>query len=99
MNVNDQPKITVGTVCYNAVSCIENLIKSVSTNSLSDISKARNNFAHGNLDKDFVGLSLLDLIFLEIVLYAMQLKYYGLEDINIKKAVNELFHKNLVIKE
>lgn len=45
MNVNDKPKITVGTVCYNAVSCIENLIKSVSTNSLSDISKARNNFA------------------------------------------------------
>ncbi len=49
MNVNDQPKITVGTVCYNAVSCIENLIKSVSTNSLSDISKARNNFAHGSM--------------------------------------------------
>lgn len=23
MNVNDKPKITVGTVCYNAVSCIE----------------------------------------------------------------------------
>ena len=63
------------------------------------LSQQRNNFAHGNLDKDFVGLSLLDLIFLEIVLYAMQLKYYGLEDINIKKAVNELFHKNLVIKE
>ena len=63
------------------------------------LSQQRNNFAHGNLDKDFVGLSLLDLIFLEIVLYAMQLKYYGLEDLNIKKAVNELFHKNLVIKE
>ena len=63
------------------------------------LSQQRNNFAHGNLDKDFVGLSLLDLIFLEIVLYAMQLKYYGLEDIDIKKAVNELFHKNLVIKE
>lgn len=49
MNVNDKPKITVGTVCYNAVSFIENLIKSVSTNSLSDISKARNNFAHGSM--------------------------------------------------
>lgn len=63
------------------------------------LSRQRNNFAHGNLDKDFVGLSLLDLIFLEIVLYAMQLKYYGLEDIKVKKALNELFHKNLVIKE
>ena len=63
------------------------------------LSQQRNNYAHGNLDKDFVGLSLLDLIFLEIVLYAMQLKYYGLEDIKIKKAINELFHKNLIIKE
>lgn len=51
MNVNDKPKITVGTVCYNAVSIRENLIKSVSTNSLSDISKARNNFAHGSMSK------------------------------------------------
>ena len=63
------------------------------------LSQQRNNYAHGNLDKDFVGLSLLDLIFLEIVLYAMQLKYYGLEDIKIKKALNELFHKNLMIKD
>lgn len=37
MNVNDQPKITVGTVCYNAVSCIENLIKSVSRQTYSNI--------------------------------------------------------------
>ena len=63
------------------------------------LSQQRNNYAHGNLDKDFVGLSLLDLIFLEIVLYAMQLKYYGLEDIKIKKALNELFHKNIMIKD
>lgn len=63
------------------------------------LSQQRNNFAHGNLDKDFVGLSLLDLIFLEIVLYSIQLKYYDLEDVSIKKALNELFHKNLIIKE
>lgn len=63
------------------------------------LSQQRNNYAHGNLDKDFVGLSLLDLIFLEIVLYAMQLKYYGLEDIKIEKAINELFHKNIMIKD
>ena len=50
------------------------------------LSSQRNNFAHGNLDKEFVGLSLLDLVVLEIVLYAMQLKYYGLEGIKIKKA-------------
>lgn len=63
------------------------------------LSQQRNNYAHGNLDKDFVGLSLLDLIFLEMVLYAMQLKYYGLENIKIKRVLNELFHKNLMIKE
>lgn len=63
------------------------------------LSLQRNNFAHGNLDKEFVGLSLLDLVFLEIILYAMQLKYYGLEEIKIKKAINELFHKNFIIDE
>lgn len=63
------------------------------------LSQQRNNYAHGNLDKDFVGLSLLDLVFLEMVLYAMQLKYYGLENIKIKRVLNELFHKNLMIEE
>lgn len=63
------------------------------------MSSQRNNFAHGNLDKEFVGLSLLDLVVLEIVLYAMQLKYYGLEGIKIKKEINELFHKNFIIDE
>ena len=63
------------------------------------LSQQRNNYAHGNLDKDFVGLSLLDLIFLEMVLYAMQLKYYGIENIKIKRILNELFHKDLIIKE
>lgn len=63
------------------------------------LSQQRNNYAHGNLDKDFVGLSLLDLIYLEMVLYAMQLKYYGLENIKIKRVLNELFHKSLMINE
>ena len=40
----------------------------------------RNYFAHGDLDKDFIGLSLLDLIFLQRIIYAMQLKISGLED-------------------
>ena len=62
------------------------------------LSQQRNNYAHGNLDKEFVGLSLLDLIFLEIILYAMQLKYYEVENITIKKTINELFHKNILIQ-
>lgn len=55
------------------------------------LSQQRNNFAHGNLDKDFIGLSLLDLIYLEYIIYAMQLKEYGVEKISIQRAINDLF--------
>ena len=63
----------------------------------SRISQQRNNFAHGNLDKDFIGLSLLDLIYLEYVIYAMQLKEYGVENMLIKRAINDLFGCHLAI--
>ena len=59
----------------------------------------RNHFAHGDLDKEFIGLSLLDLIYLERVIYIMQLKFHGVDDINIKKAVNDLFGCGLMINE
>lgn len=52
----------------------------------------RNHFAHGDLDMNFIGLSLLDLIFLEYSVYAMQLKHYGVQDADIQKSINELFH-------
>lgn len=61
------------------------------------LSKQRNNFAHGNLDKEFIGLSLLDLVFLEFILYAMQLKYYGVEDKNIQRAINDLFRRGFAL--
>ena len=61
------------------------------------LSKQRNNFAHGNLDKDFIGLSLLDLVFLEFILYAMQLKYYGVENGNIQRAINDLFRRGFAL--
>ena len=57
----------------------------------------RNHFAHGDLDKEFIGLSLLDLIYLEYVIYAMQLKKYKIQDIEIQKSINELFHLSLAI--
>ena len=63
------------------------------------LGKQRNNFAHGNLDQDFEGPALLDLIFLEMAIYAVQLKFYGIEDIKIQKAINELFRQNLAIKD
>ena len=63
------------------------------------LSTQRNNFAHGNLDKEFVGNSLLDLLFLEEVIYAMQLKYYGITKYSIQMAIKDLFHENIMIHE
>lgn len=57
----------------------------------------RNHFAHGDLDKDFIGLSLLDLIFLQRIIYAMQLKISGLEDKQIQRAINDLFQCRFAI--
>jgi hypothetical protein len=62
------------------------------------LSSQRNNYAHGNLDKEFIGLSLLDLMYMEYVLYAMQLHYYGIDTTNIRHAINDLFHLNYAIK-
>lgn len=56
------------------------------------LAEQRNHFAHGDLDKDFIGLSLLDLIFLERIIYAIQLKNCGVSNENIRKSINELFH-------
>ena len=61
------------------------------------LSDQRNHFAHGDLDKDFIGLSLLDLIYMEYVIYAMQLKHYGVADVQIQKAINDLFHLGFAI--
>lgn len=51
----------------------------------------RNHFAHGDIDKEFIGLSLLDLIYLEYIIYIMQLRFYGLDDDSIKSAIKDLF--------
>lgn len=57
----------------------------------------RNRFAHGILDKEFIGLSLLDLIYLEYIIYAMQLRFYDVDDVNIRKSINELFDLNYAL--
>lgn len=59
------------------------------------VAKQRNHFAHGDLDKEFINTSLSDIIFLEYIIYAMQLKMFGISDENIIKAIADLFHINL----
>jgi hypothetical protein len=59
------------------------------------LANQRNDFAHGNIDKEFVGESILDLIFLRYLIYAMQLKRIGISDFSIKNAINELFDTSL----
>lgn len=59
------------------------------------IGRQRNSFAHGNLDKEFINESLLDIVFLEQIVLAMQLKYFGINEIEIKKIINDVFHHNL----
>lgn len=62
------------------------------------LSDQRNHYAHGDLDMDFIDKSLLDLVFVERMVYAMQFKYYGIDDKNIQKAINELFKCNILIQ-
>lgn len=61
------------------------------------VGKQRNNFAHGNLDKEFINESLLDVVFLEQIVLAMQLQYFGIDEIKTKKIINEVFRHNLTI--
>lgn len=57
----------------------------------SRLAEQRNNFAHGNIDKDFKGAAILDLLFLRYLVYAMQLKRIGVSVANTRRAINELF--------
>lgn len=58
----------------------------------------RNDFAHGNIDIDINGLSLLDLMFMEFLIYAMQLKKFEIDDLSIRQSINDLFHQNFVFE-
>lgn len=50
-------------------------------------------------DIDFIELSLLDLIHVEQIVYAMQLKQYKIDNKNIQLAINALFGCNILIKK
>lgn len=59
------------------------------------LSQQRNHFAHGDLDKEFIGLALLDLIFLKEIVYAMQMKRFEIPNENIKRSLNKLFNAGI----
>ena len=61
------------------------------------VSDQRNHFAHGDLDKEFIKEALLDVTFLKYIVYALQLKSFGLTDDNIRKAINDVFHLNFTL--
>ena len=61
------------------------------------VSDQRNHFAHGDLDKDFINEALLDVIFMEYIVYTLQLKSFGLTEDNIRKAINDVFHLNFAL--
>lgn len=89
----------------NLMSDIGNYLYSINNSKLNynemgdRISKQRNNFAHGNLDMDIIDLSLLDLMFLERVIYAMQLNYWEIPSHNIRHIINDLFNMRLVLSD
>ena len=58
------------------------------------LSSQRNHFAHGDLNKEFIGDTLLDLIYLEWIIYAIQLRYYGVPYEKVRNAINSLFSLN-----
>lgn len=60
-------------------------------------SDQRNHYAHGDIDKEFIDEALLDVIFLEYLVYAMQLRFFEVSDENIRKAINDVFHLNYAL--
>lgn len=55
------------------------------------LSKQRNDYAHGNLDEKVEELSFLDLRFIEIVVYILQMSRYHNSVDNTIKAIEKLF--------
>ncbi|RVT57419.1 HEPN domain-containing protein [Niallia taxi] len=61
------------------------------------IQNQRNNIAHGNLDKEFNNIVVLDLFVLEWLYYAMVLNSMGVSRSKIKSAINKLFKRGFAV--
>ncbi|MBQ6827408.1 MAG: hypothetical protein IJO46_05275, partial [Thermoguttaceae bacterium] len=55
------------------------------------LARQRNDYAHGNLEREFDYKSSLALIYLLYLVYAIQLRRHGVNDAEVKKAINDLF--------
>lgn len=54
----------------------------------------RNNFAHGNLDQESEEIAILDLIYLEKIIYILQLSRYEIDNNTIINQIKRLFGMN-----
>lgn len=55
------------------------------------VNKLRNEIAHNSLDCDIEARNLVDIFIVEEMLYVIRLKKVGIEDLFIKRILNELF--------
>ena len=63
------------------------------------LQKQRNNYAHGNIDKELNPDVIIDIIVLEWVNYSMVFKNIGYTDHQIKMLINGIFHLNFYIPD
>ncbi len=61
----------------------------------SRVNDLRNGIAHSRLDMELEGQHLIDIKFVEELLYVMRLKKIGIEDNTIQNVINELFNEKL----
>lgn len=76
---------------------INNLEKPTYGDMAERIAKQRNNYAHGNIDKELNSLVILDLLALEWLNYTMVLNDLGIPGDNIKHVINDLFNRNIAL--
>ena len=63
------------------------------------VGKQRNDFAHGNIDNEFRELALLDIMFLQKMVLAMQLKKLGIPGRWIVESINVLFQTHIDFRD
>ena len=63
----------------------------------SNINELRNGIAHSRLDLELKARHLIDIKFVEEMLYAIRLKKIGIENLIIQRSINDLFRENMAL--